>query len=171
MKRVTAPAVSAMSSARTAKWYRSAAIGAATAASASPAATARAPSAVLDAAMKRALGSVRRSQPRTCASACGIVVTVLTSARAMSGRASSAKETASCTSRTICNGSPVASSSRVSDTEPSTEFSKGTSAAATSPWRTASSASATETHGTGSTPCAAGSERSAASQNVPCGPR
>ena len=70
-KRVTAPGVSAMSSASAASRLRVPAIGAATAASYSPAATATAAPAVDAVSRTSARGSCSRSQRRVCASACG----------------------------------------------------------------------------------------------------
>ena len=93
------------------------------------------------------------------------------SASVVPGRASRAKLTGSTISRTICNGSPVASSSSVVGTEPSTEFSIGTTALSHSPRRTASRAAATEACGCRSARDAAGRVLSAASANVPAGPR
>jgi hypothetical protein len=71
----------------------------------------------------------------------------------------------------ITSGSPVANSSNVDATEPSTEFSSGTTAASASPLRTASIAAGTVGSGCGTPRDAAGSVRSAASANDPCGPR
>jgi hypothetical protein len=90
---------------------------------------------------------------------------------AVPGRTSRANATGSTTSRVMTSGSPVASSSRVALTEPSTEFSNGTIAASASPSRTASRVAGTVGYGSSSARAAAGSERSAASVKVPCGPR
>ena len=110
-------------------------------------ATAAAAAAVDGAATSAASGRVRRSQRRHWASACGWVPTPRTAARVVPGRASSANETGSATSRVTMSGSPVASSSRVAVTAPSTEFSIGTIAAVTSPRRTPSSADGTVGYG------------------------
>src|SRR4051794_8074482 len=67
--------------------------------------------------------------------------------------------------------SPLANSSRVAGTAPSTEFSSGTSAASASPERTASMARVTLLVGSRSASRAIASERSAACANVPSGPR
>jgi hypothetical protein len=84
---------------------------------------------------------------------------------------SSENVTGSRISRTICSGAPVASSSRVVATDPSTEFSIGTTAASASSARTASIAAGTVRCGNVSAPSASGTVRSAASANVPSGPR
>jgi hypothetical protein len=87
------------------------------------------------------------------------------------GLASSANCTSTCISRVIINGSPLVSSSMVAATPPSTEFSIGTTAPSASDARTVSSATVTVLQGNSSAFAAAGSERRAASVNVPSGPR
>src|SRR4051794_27970065 len=111
------------------------------------------------------------SQRRTCASACGWVATERTSASSVPGRAISSKVTARYTSSAMISGSPLASSSSVAGTAPSTEFSSGTRAASAVPERTASMASVTLLIGNRSAPAATGRARSAWCANVPSGPR
>ncbi len=82
-------------------------------------------------------------------------------------------------SANTCSGEPMARLSRVGVTDPSIEFSIGTQAYSAVPSRTASSAAEVLSTGEGSTPSAAcpGTRpaavicRSAASVNVPSGPR
>src|SRR5579859_3875224 len=71
----------------------------------------------------------------------------------------------------MISGAPLASSSSVAGTAPSTEFSSGTSAPSASPARTASIASVTLAIGSGVASTPPGSRRSAAWANVPSGPR
>ena len=66
---------------------------------------------------------------------------------------------------------PVANSSRVPVTAPSTEFSKGTTAPSAEPSRTAAKASATVSTGMRSASRLCGRLRSAVSAKVPSGPR
>ena len=148
-------------------------MGAAIAASceALPSARPRAAAAVDSAGTTVASGSTVASQRRHWAAACGWVATRRTDVRAVPGRAISANDTGSSTSRVTISGSPTASSSSVVDTEPSTEFSIGTSAWSASPRRTASSAAPTLTCGCRSPLAAAGTVRRAASAKVPSGPR
>jgi hypothetical protein len=63
-----------------------------------------------------------------------------------------------------------ANASSVAGTEPSIEFSIGTTPPSTRPRSTASNTSAIDEHGTGSK-SAMGSDRSASSEKVPAGPR
>ena len=95
------------------------------------------------------------------------------SASCVPGRTHRLNCTGSEISAAIIKGSPLASSSSVAGTEPSTEFSMGTKAAAASPWRTASSAEVTEPNacvgGCGSS--AASRSNNAACEKVPSGPR
>ena len=86
-------------------------------------------------------GSARRSHPAVCARACGWLATDRTSdeRRCPAGRRAT-NATSRKTSRVITSGSPSASPSIVAGTEPSTEFSSGTSAASASPDRTAARA-------------------------------
>ncbi|CAB4958455.1 unannotated protein [freshwater metagenome] len=86
------------------------------------------------------------------------------------GLAISAKVTGKVTSPAIVNGSPVASSSRVRATTPSTEFSIGTSANCASPERTALSAAVTFAYGI-FTSVSQVILFSAASVKVPTGPK
>ena len=71
----------------------------------------------------------------------------------------------------ITSGSPSASPSIVAGTEPSTEFSSGTSAASASPDRTAARAAATLGWGYRAPSEEATALLSAASAKVPSGPR
>jgi hypothetical protein len=87
------------------------------------------------------------------------------------GRASRLNAIGTVISRVIISGSPVASSSSVTGTDPSTEFSMGTTAPSASPPRTASSARVTVEQGCSSARAAAGRLRRACSVNVPSGPR
>ena len=171
--RVTASGLSSTSVASTSRRYRSAAMGAAMAASwlALPSASPAAAAAVESAGTTVASGSAVASQRRHCAAACGWVATRRTWCRPVPGRAISANDTGSSTSRVTIRRSPTASSSRVAETEPSTEFSIGTRAWSASPRRTASSAAVTLTCGCRSPFAAAGRVRSAASAKVPSGPR
>ena len=89
----------------------------------------------------------------------------------MPGRTSSENATGTVISARIISGSPCASSSSVTGTDPSTEFSIGTTARSASPARTASSATVTVEHGTSSASAVPGSDRSACSVKVPAGPR
>ena len=111
------------------------------------------------------------SQRRHCASAWGCVAIFLIAETSVPCLANSANCTSTCISRVIISGSPVDSSSIVTATPPSTEFSIGTTAPSASAALTASSAAETEPHGSSSALAAAGSERSACSVNVPSGPR
>ena len=95
----------------------------------------------------------------------------MTPAMPVPGRAIRAKRTGSATSSTMTRRLPFASSSRVTDTEPSTEFSIGMRAQSTSSARTASIAACTDIAGTCSASAQADIDSSAASQNVPRGPR
>jgi len=169
--RVTAPGWSPMSVASTASRWCWAATGAQIAASSSPAATPEAAAAVDPVSTRSAAGRCSRSQFRHCASPCGWVPTLPTRSRVAPGRATSANVTGRKISRVITSGSPLVSSSSVDGTEPSTEFSSGTTAASASPLRTASIASGTVGSGISTPVAAAGRVRSAASANVPSGPR
>ena len=127
--------------------------------------------AVDDVCSTSACGRCSAHQRRVCAAACGCVATRRTSSGATPGRASRLNAIGTVISRVIISGSPVASSSSVTGTEPSTEFSIGTTAPSASPWRTASSATVTVGQGCSSARAAAGSDRSACSVKVPSGPR
>jgi hypothetical protein len=118
-----------------------------------------------------ASGSAIDSHRLHCAAACGWVATRRTTCRPVPGAAIRANEIGSSTSRVTISGSPLASSSSVAATGPSTELSIGTMAPSASPRRTASSAAATVCCGWRSAFAAAGIERSADSVNVPSGPR
>ena len=74
-------------------------------------------------------------------------------------------------SRTMTSGSPVARASSVADTPPSTLFSMGTIAASAAPECTACSARSTLAQGSPSAAGQSGTCCSAASVNVPAGPR
>ena len=87
-----------------------------------------------------ASGRCSAHQRRVCAAACGCVATRRTSSGRTPCGASRLNAIGTVISRVIISGSPVASSSRVTGTEPSTEFSIGTTAPSASPSRTASSA-------------------------------
>jgi hypothetical protein len=87
------------------------------------------------------------------------------------GRAASVNATSVNTSRVITSGSPWARPSIVAGTEPSTEFSNGTSAASASPDRTAASAPATLGWGYRAPSEEATALLRAASAKVPSGPR
>ena len=91
-------------------------------------------------------GRFRDTQIRVWAAACGWVATYLMSSFVTPGRTSSENATGTVISRVILSGSPVASSSRVTGTEPSTEFSIGTTAWSAPPSRTESSATVTVEH-------------------------
>jgi hypothetical protein len=93
------------------------------------------------------------------------------SAISIPGRASRAKATGSSISARMIRSDPVASSSRVAVTAPSTEFSMGTMARSATPARTVSSVAWMVTHGMASTSCPLVKASSAASVNVPSGPR
>ena len=90
---------------------------------------------------------------------------------AVPGRTSTANRTATRASRTITSGGSASSPSSTAGTAPSTEFSIGTHPASTRPSRTAASTAGLPTHGTSSAPDDSGSDRSACSVNVACGPR
>jgi len=87
------------------------------------------------------------------------------------GGAISMNSTLRLLSATMCSGSPETNSSNVAGTLPSIEFSSGTMAASTVPFRTAVSAAVTVGNGMRSASIASGSVHSAASVNVPAGPR
>ena len=120
--------------------------------------------------MMMASGSASARYRRTCASACGCEASRATPAMPVPGRAIRAKRTGRATSSTMTRRLPLASSSRVTDTEPSTEFSMGMRAQSTSSARTASIAACTDIAGTCSASAEAGIDSSAASQNVPARP-
>src|SRR3954451_12211798 len=128
-----------------------------------PTASAAAAAAVDDACTTSTPGKCSATQPRVCAAACGWVATIRTSAHVVPGRTSSENATGTVISCTIINGCPCASSSSVTGTDPSTEFSIGTTACSAVLLRTASSATVTVEHGWSSAPAAPGSERSACS--------
>ena len=99
------------------------------------------------------------------------------SASPVPGRASSANATGSGTSAQItrsvllARSVPLASSSRVAVTAPSTEFSMGTMARSAAPLRTASRVAWMLTQGIACPAAALSKASSAASVNVPSGPR
>ena len=139
-KRVTADALSPMSSARTSRPSLRAATGAHTPASnmTSPGWPSAAALAAVDSVgtysasgrcppSSRAPGPTRASGCRRCGPA----------ASGIPGRAHSTKVIGTSTSPMTTSGSPVASESRVAETPPSTEFSIGTIAASMSPARRA----------------------------------
>ena len=136
-----------------------------------PSATAAAASAVEGAAWTRASGRWALSQCRHWAVAWGWDATTRMAPRSVPGRASSESRTGTSISRAMCSGSPVANSSRVPVTAPSTEFSKGTTAPSTEPSRTAAKASATVSTGMRSASRLSARLRSAISAKVPSGPR
>ena len=105
---------------------------------------------------------------RHWASACGCVAILRISVA--SCLTISAKDTGSVTSPTIDKGVPVASSSSVRATTPSTEFSIGTKAKCALPTRTASKAAVTFAYGIRESFEEVIFLR-AASVNVPLGPR
>jgi hypothetical protein len=107
---------------------------------------------------------------RHCASACGCVAILRIGFPTFSGRTISANETGRVVSATITSASPVASSSRVRATTPSTEFSMGTSALSAAPLRTASRVAVTFAHAMSSSAGVVICFR-AASVKVPEGPR
>ena len=162
-----------MSAASSVRPYRVPAAGEAIAASAAPApsATAAAASAVEGAARTLASGRCALSQCRHWAVAWGWEATTRMPPRSVPARASRERRTGTSISRAICSGLPVANSSRVPVTAPSTEFSKGTTAPSTEPSRTAAKASATVSTGISSASRLSGRPRSAVSANVPAGPR
>ena len=80
---------------------------------------------------------------RVCASACGWVPTRRTSSSVVPGAATRENVTGRTASPMTVRGAPLASSSRVWATAPSTEFSTGTMDAETSPSRTPAMAAAT----------------------------
>ena len=82
-----------------------------------------------------------------------------------------AKATGSRSSAQMTMSGPVASSSRVALTAPSTEFSIGTIARSASPLRTASSVAWMVAHGSAPARAAGSKAARAASVNVPSGPR
>ena len=91
------------------------------------------------------------------------------------GGAARTKRTGTTASATICRFPDRVSASRVAGTPPSTEFSMGTTAASTSPLRTASNISFWLRMGTRSTvsrrSCSVRRSMSAASVKVAAGPR
>ena len=103
-----------------------AATAAASAPSASPLATASAPAAVDAVIITSAPGIFFAMYSRHCASACGCVANLLISEIFTPGLTINAKLTAKILSPIIKSGSPLASSSKVLATTPSTEFSIGT---------------------------------------------
>ena len=169
--RVTASARSWASATSTSSPYISAANAPASAASSCPSATCRAASAFDAAGRQLAAGSRSASQRRHWACACGWPPTVLMSARPVPGRASSANATGSGTSAQITRSRAVGSSSRVAVTAPSTEFSMGTMARSAAPLRTASRVAWMLTQGIACPAAALSKASSAASVNVPSGPR
>ena len=105
-----------------------------------PSATASAAPAVEVAGSGRRPGRFAPASRRDCARACGWLATGPDVGGSVPGRAARSNATVRNTSRVITSGSPSASPSMVAGTEPSTEFSSGTSAASASPDRTAASA-------------------------------
>ena len=141
------------------------------AASSCPCDTWRAASALDAAGRQAACGRFCSSHRRHWAWACGWPPTVVTSPSSVPGRVSSANATGSGTSALITRSRPVASSSRVAVTAPSTEFSMGTMPRSADPLRTAASVAWMVTQGI-AWPAAPGSKASsAASVKVPSGPR
>ena len=168
---VTASGRSCASGTSTARPYWLAANAPASAASSSPSATWRAASAFDAAGRHAASGRWLASQCRHCAWACGWPPTVLISASSVPGRVSSANAIGSGCSAQMTRSGPVASSSRVAVTAPSTEFSMGTMPRSAAPLRTASRVAWMLTHGIACSAAAASKASSAASVKVPSGPR
>ena len=136
-----------------------------------PSATAAAASAVEGVERTLASGRWARSQCRHWAVAWGWEATTRIEPSSVPGRASRERRTGTSISRAMCSGLPLTNSSRVPLTDPSTEFSKGTTAPPTDPSRTAAKASATVSTGTRSTSPLSGRLRTAVSAKVPSGPR
>jgi hypothetical protein len=166
--RVTALARSCTSGAMTARPYRSAAKAPASAPSTCPSAACRAASALDASGTHSVSGRWAASQPRHCGMACGWPPIRLMSPSAVPGLASSANAMGTCSSAMMTR-LPVARSSRVAVTTPSTELSIGTTARSAVPSRTAASAAWMVGQDSGSAP--GSTARSAASENVPSGPR
>ncbi len=122
---------------------------------------------------KVARGRLSANHARHWASAWGCDATRCTSASAVPGLAARTNLTETCSSATITStGSEAASASSVAFTPPSSEFSIGTTAAVTSPERTASKQRPTVGSGTRSTcPAPLSTWSRAASVKVPTGPR
>ena len=93
------------------------------------------------------------------------------SASVVPGLTSRANSTGTITSALMTSGVPLASSSSVALTPPSTELSIGTTARSAAPVLTASSAAAIVGYGTGSNSPVLCSALTACSQKVPRGPR
>ena len=138
---------------------------------AAPSASAAAASAVEGAVWIRASGRLARSQWRHWALAWGWDATTRIAPRSMPGRARRESRTGTSISRAMWSGVPLENSSRVPLTEPSTEFSKGTTAPSTEPSRVAAKASATVSTGTRSASRLSSRARAATSAKVPTGPR
>ncbi len=154
-KRVIAPAWSSIPSARTVRPKCSAASGEQTAArpqasSSLMLARSRAAAAVEEAAAMCAPGTLVRSHSCTCAWACGWEETVVSCSSAVCSRAASTKVICTVCSATIVMESVAASTSRVPETPPSTEFSIGAMSASMSPAIRSVVAVATEAKGTSS---------------------
>ena len=126
--RVRALASSTTSPARTCSPYRWAASAVVTAASAWPAATSLAAAAFELAGTSSVFGRWAASQCLTWAAATGNAATVCTSLAAVAGRTAMVKHTSSVSSAKICRGASAARLSSVGDTDPSIEFSIGTTA-------------------------------------------
>ena len=167
--RVTALARSCTSGAMTARPYRSAAKAPASAASTCPSAAWRAASALDASGTHSQSGRLAASQPRHCGMDCGWPPTRLMSPSPVPGLASSANAMGICSSARMTRPFPVARSSRVAVTTPSTELSIGTTARSAVPSRTAARAAWMVGQDSGSAP--GSTARSAASENVPSGPR
>jgi hypothetical protein len=121
--------------------------------------------------MNSACGMCAAAQLRTCAQPWLWVATERIADSSMSRRPTSTKLIGTRISRRICSASPLAMSSRVALTPPSTEFSIGTTAKCAEPSRTWASAVITEPTGSHWAVSVPGTWRSAASVNVPSGPR
>ena len=115
-----------------------------------PSAACRAASALDEAGRHSACGRFAFSHWRHWAWACGWPLTTLIPARSVPSRPSSANATGSRISVRMISARPVASSSRVAVTAPSTEFSSGTTPRSVTPSRTASSVAMIVGNGTAS---------------------
>ncbi len=134
-------------------------------------ATSRAASAVEFVTSCAASGNFDSSHIRHCPNGFGCERTVVTSPSAVPGRAQRLSDTGRSTSRCTRSSESKASVSRVTLTEPSIEFSSGTSPRSTSPRSTALITCGTDRSATGSPAARSGWVSSASSANVPCGPR
>lgn len=112
-----------------------------------PSATSSAAPAVDDVGTNRAPGRFSNSHRRHCASPWGWEPTATIESSGTSSRAIRVNRTGTATSPVMRSAGGALNSSKVPETEPSTEFSMGTTAASTSPLRTRSRAAITDAAG------------------------